>query len=399
MGSLSGVLMAEFWGSVPVSLLQTDPYWLEIKELLEKMRIGNRLFLAPNEFIQHFPGCSYYNAEPFIDPDLYDVVVYHKGDWPRFSVDALKRLEQSYSAIFENPIFIVLLKNQAEFRPSFQTYAWAKKLIYSTNARQQLRAHRTEREKINGSDSGPRVACFITTFDRPKSLSRTLPQIVELGVPVLVVDDGSSAKNWKINQATADACGVPIIRAPENRGVSWAINVGVSYHLANPDIEWISYFQDDVDVHPSIMDILAQVQDPETAPLLSGRNDEQHPTKGKEKRGDLDILLKASIPAVHMHAHRDYWTGILPVPTVYAGAPHRQSPIPGQGADEDFWIGSWAPNSVLKKGRHIVVVPGLVRTFYLDGEGSTWTDYSVKDPPLREDLYSPEAENSTRAIS
>jgi hypothetical protein len=100
----------------------------------------------------------------------------------------------------------------------------------------------------------------------------------------------------------------------------------------------------------------------------------------------VDVLYKRSLAGIHLHAHRDYWRSVLPIPSPYLGAPKADAPRPGQGADEDWWITAWAPESVAKRGRFVTVVPGLVRTFNTLEHGSTWGNEFAEgliDPPIK----------------
>src|SRR6185436_13666813 len=108
-----------------------------------------------------------------------------------------------------------------------------------------------------------KTAVIVTTFNRPACLARSLPQIVaaarEVGAPVLVVDDGSEmTEEVPINghfsglaiRQPRIGLGATWIWLPENRGLAGALNIGLSYWLADPSIQAISYFQDDVEVDP-----------------------------------------------------------------------------------------------------------------------------------------------------
>jgi hypothetical protein len=91
------------------------------------------------------------------------------------------------------------------------------------------------------------------------------------------------------------------------------------------------------------------------------------------------------ISGQHIHAHRDYWRGVLPIPSPYLGAPRPGGGLAGQGPEEDFWISVWSPDSISKKGGYVACLPGLVRAFLTSAEDSTWErDLGEQDGPLRE---------------
>lgn len=221
-------------------------------------------------------------------------------------------------------------------------------------------------------------AVLVTTFERPAALERSLPQIACLGAAVLVVDDGSREAAARRNQATALACGVAYLRLPVNRGLSAALNVGLEYLLADAAITWVSCLQDDVDVRADLLSVLARVEDREQRPILSGYDATAHPALERTEVAGIPIVLKRETAGVHLHAHRDYWRGVLPIPTEYIGAPKRRWEAPL----EDSWITTGAPASAARRGVPIACLPGLVRTFLWHPGDSTWDNPNSPEPPL-----------------
>jgi hypothetical protein len=159
------------------------------------------------------------------------------------------------------------------------------------------------------------------------------------------------------------------------------LNAGLAWWLADSEVAWISVFQDDVDVHPDCLAQIARLQDARLRPILSGRACPLHRCYGGETIEGVETLRYRSLPGIHLHAHRDYWRGVLPIPTPYLGAPKPHGGLPGQGSDEDFWVTCWSPRSIVKRGGWVTCVPGLVRTFAPDEAPSTWG----ADPPHRPD--------------
>jgi hypothetical protein len=217
----------------------------------------------------------------------------------------------------------------------------------------------------------PRVqerAVLVTTFNRPAALRRSLPQIAALGWPMLVVDDGSDERLAHENRAICELCDARYLCAPGNRGIAAALNIGLSYLIADCRIEWISYLQDDVDVDAAAMEQLQAIEHRQERPLVTGYDAEEHATVREAEIRGVRVKLKATTPAVHLHAHTSYWWGVLPIPTGYLGAPRR-----GWGPPlEDDWIVRRAPASAGARGLLVACVPGLVRTFLSHPADSTW---------------------------
>lgn len=230
------------------------------------------------------------------------------------------------------------------------------------------------------------VGVFMSHYNRPQALERSLPQIVALGWPTLVVDDGSDDGAFDRAAVLCAEANVPLLAVPENRGLAAAMNVGLSYWLADGGVEWISYFQDDVDVSPQLPKALAAVQHAEDWPLVTGHDAGEHAQIGTATVGGWQCKLKANCRATHLHAHRDYWAAVMPVPTRRLGAPlpldrlppdvqarHRETgDLRGEGSEVDHWITHRAPQSIVKRGRFVLCAPGLVRTFLWRAEESCW---------------------------
>jgi glycosyltransferase involved in cell wall biosynthesis len=224
------------------------------------------------------------------------------------------------------------------------------------------------------------IGIIVTTYNRPEALIRSLPQICALGAPVLVVDDGSQAK-WTdelVRTAIAD-----YLYIPHNRGLAAALNIGLSYWLADKSVDWISYFQDDVDVHPEALKILSRLHG--RVPLLTGHDAGEHNATLTETIDGIPVKHKLYIRATHMHASAEFWRSVYPIPTNELGTPKRKGPGKGMGSNVDWWIVRDSPHSTRAIGKDILCVPGLVRSFLWRGENSCWgnTAKAGEEPPLK----------------
>lgn len=224
------------------------------------------------------------------------------------------------------------------------------------------------------------IACFITTYNRPKALERTLPQVTALGVPVLVVDDASDCADE--NRALCENRAL-YLRLPQNRGLAAAMNIGLSFWMADDRIKSIGYFQDDVDVHPKTLEIMRACE--RYAPLLTGHDAKEHPEIASGKLAGRQVKYKHSCRATHMHAQVSFWKSVYPIPTYKLGAP--KAFVEGKrgiGSNADWWIVRDAPYSIQRIGANIVCVPNLVRTFLWSAKDSCWNNRqkSGEDAPL-----------------
>lgn len=350
----------------PMPFPTEDEFWMQARSFLETYAEPLDAILAPNEFLDCFSGVYHYNVSYLLPAEQFQFVVFHKGMALEIEAPvALKVLEQ-FHPVFANEVFVIYASAPiAGVQPPDKVHITA-----------LMRQFDEVFEALEQSHRPPTYAAVITTYNRPQSLARSLPQVLALGIPVVVVDDASTPENHQENCQIAQQHQVPLIGLPENRGLPNAMNVGLEYWLADPAIEWISYFQDDVDINPDTLKVLAQIQDPRDRPLLAGRDALEHPNFGTGEIAGYPVLYKRSMPGQHLHAHRDYWRGVMPIPTPYLGAPKPDRGKPGQGADEDWWITCWSPRSIVKQGGYVVCVPGLVRSFRTSAEDSTWGNLS-----------------------
>lgn len=244
-----------------------------------------------------------------------------------------------------------------------------------------------------------KIAVIVTTFNRPACLARSLPQIVaaarEVDAPVLVVDDGGKIaardnNDISISRIIGDL-GVTFLRLPENRGLAGALNVGLSYWLADPSIEAIHYFQDDVEVDPlciAACNVLLNATKGHC--VVTGHDAREH-----RERHDLPcypdncfgIYMRGrdSCRATHMAATVAAWKRVLPIPSRALHLPSKEirdahrPESRGTGSGVDWWIVRDSPNRL-----PVLCIPGLVRSFAHKRADSTWDNESIggEEPSL-----------------
>jgi len=344
-----------------------DRHWDGVRQYLEDQAPGLARVLAPNEFLEAFPGVCPYSVSDHLPPAAFAYVVIHKGMVQRFNTGFLADVLAHFHPVFADEVFVVLRPEASEDSGALRETDHVKALV-------ELAGQWAE--PAPAPPAAPRTALVVTTFDRPLSLARSLESLARLDAPMLVVDDGSSTDARRLNREAAAQMGAAYLAMPSNRGLCCAINTGVAYWLADPSIAWISVFTDDIEVRADLLTVFAAVQDARERPLLVGRLASEHPVFGEGTIAGHRVLYQRSSPGFPLHAHRNYWRDVLPIPTPYLGAPKRTGGRPGQGSEADWWIGSWAPRSITKRGGFIVCVPGLVRHTG-DGPGaSTWGNSS-----------------------
>jgi hypothetical protein len=346
--------------------------WMEALDAAECFIDPSEVLFAPHSFMEFYPRAlpSLLLNETSLRENGW--LIFHKGVDDRIAFPLAEVLKREFDPVFANKRFVILARKglavQAmDFNPEDVSSLWS-----------NLEKLRSAADNAPLSARTGKCAAVISAYNRPWALARTLPQVARLGCPVLVVEDGSEPMHEAAyKKIRAEFPSVHWIAMPENRGIPCAMNTGISYWLADPDIEWISYFEEDVDVHPDLLRRLTVVQHRVERPLLTGRRPPEHPAAGEEEINGVRVLHFHSTSNQHFHAHRDYWSAVLPIP---APAPDFEGCK--KTAYCDWWLASWAPESVCNTGRKIICVPGLVSAFATKAEDSSWGNESEPDEGL-----------------
>lgn len=341
---------------------------------LDRTKIAAERTVVPFDLSAARPLAATHHAIFLLqDLDRFDAVALDVERLTDVDPRLLHALRTAFQCVWMGPPFAMFIRGTAPGRgpghPRLRDLLDRMAVLESPEGR----GFTPHRPGPGGAPSGSKVAVAVTTYERPMALARSLPQIVALGAPVLVVDDGSRPEAALINRAACEREGAHYLHLPGNRGLPAAMNIALDFWLADPLVEWISYLQDDVDVRPELLEVMGSLQNAESAPLLTGFDAPDHPTVSTSEVGARKSKMKRTSPAVHLHAHRAYWASVMPIPSPYLGAPKRAI-----GASlEDWWITCHAPHSVERRGILLPCVPGLVTTFLSHRDDSTWDNPSA----------------------
>jgi hypothetical protein len=336
-----------------------DRYWIAALQALRQRHVTGDALLAPNDFLHFFDRIyPIHIRRRMIPGEQIDWFLLHKGMLERID-PAIAKETLGLTAHFANEVFVLYGRRDGQLPEA-----------------QKLHAEALVRWATDASPIEPDGhAALVKTFNRPLLLERSLASLAGQFDRILVIDDGSLTRTRGANRATAIRYGAQFIHLGRNRGAASAFNVGLAVLLAELDIAWISAFDDDVELAAGGVDRLRRVTR-NLGPLArlnfySGYASSHHRVHGERAIGGERVLICRSCSGQHMHAHRSYWEAVIPIPTAYAKAPKASGGIyAGHGDDTDWWCSNWAPNSAIKRGGSVYVVPGLVTTFGQDS--STW---------------------------
>lgn len=216
-------------------------------------------------------------------------------------------------------------------------------------------------DQITWISNGQKKAAFITTYNRPKSLKKTLNLLEAFYFDELLIIDDCSDETYaqQYNEIFKKFSNkITVIKNPKNRGLAYSLNVGFTYLLADPSIKWVSYFQDDITyIDKNLYSTYAKYENSEKHPIMTGYYGKEHPILRTSKDDDIDLYFLQSTPGVHIHMHRKYINNFLPIPTHFLGAPKNK-----KHSHTDWWMSNWSLNSPLRNGIEILCIPNLVKT-------------------------------------
>ena len=339
-----------------------DKNWFTLIDYLKNQGLQDEPFVGSEFLLYEFPKVIPYQVIKHVRLKDYDweYVAFNKDEKYDFTNEFLDMLRKEYTPVWKNHLFVVFKKHPTKMEK-------IKSLKYFVSSPVKW-------EKYYKKEGPKKTGILITTYNRPHFLERLLHQLKDRREEIVVVNDGSDEKyRPHYEQIKKNFPQVTYIDNPENRGLVYSLNTGFSYLLADPDMEWIHYFQDDVIISEDIFEKTAKIAHKEKYPVITGIHRPPHKSFGTKKMEGMEVRLLLTAPAHHLLLHRQYLMDNLPIPNPYLGAPKRDKGKPGQGSDADWWLLSWSPKSIIKRGGYIIAIPGLVKTD-MDPELSTWAD-------------------------
>jgi len=334
--------------------------WKPLVAYLKKKGLENKFFIGPEVLLYEFPKVLPYQILKHIRLQDYDLeyVVFHKKQPEDMTNEFLDMIKEAYKPVWANHMFVVFKKH-----PSKVEKLKALKYALFTKIRWK-KYYKPAKEGKTG--------ILITTYNRPAFLEKLLKRLENRKEEIVVVNDGSDTKfREHYEHIKRDFPKIVFIDNPKNMGLVYSLNMGFAYFLADPDTEWVHYFQDDVVFDNKLFEQTAKVADKDQFPVVTGLQREPHKVFGKETINGIEVLLLRSAPAHHWLIHRQYLMDNMPIPNPYPGAPKPDGGRPGQGSDADWWLLSWSPKSIVKRGGYIAAIPDLVRTD-MNPKWSTW---------------------------
>ena len=325
---------------------------------LNKNITKDEKFIGPEVLLYDFKNIFPYQILSSIKLSDYNFewIIFHKKLPEDLTNDYLDLIQSDYKPVWGNHLFVIYKKN----RSKKQQLTVLKNILHT-----KIDFSKYYKKEIT------RTGILITTYNRPDYLAQILHQLKDVTEEILVVNDASDKRYQEAYQKLKEKyTHCVFIDNPKNMGLCYSLNNGFSYFLADPSVAWVHYIQDDVNLSDGFIELMAKVAHKEKYPVLTGYKG-PHKVIKKTIINNVEVELLVSSPAVHLLLHKQYLQDNLPIPTPYIGAPKKDKGKPGQGSDEDWWLLSWSPNAIVKKGGYVVYFPNLSSTD--TSNESTWT--------------------------
>ncbi len=337
-----------------------NKYWLPLVNFLKKKSLEDQIFIGPEVLLYDFPKVFPYQIlkDIRLNDYTFNYIVFHKKLAEDYTNEFLDLIKSDFKPVWGNHLFVVYKRN----RSAKEKLGALKSLLYT----------KVNLKKYYKKDISKRNGILITTYNRPEFLIKLLRQLENRSEEILVVNDGSNEiYHHQYEQIKKRFPQNTYIDNPKNMGLVFSMNTGFSYFLSDPDIEWVHYFQDDVEITSQFFETIEKVADKNDYPVVTGFYKEPHKIFGSKLINGVEVKLLRSASAQHFYVHRLYLMDNMPIPNPYIGAPKPDKGKPGQGSDEDWWLLSWAPKSIVKRGKYVISIPGLAKSDAI-GELSTW---------------------------
>ncbi|HFS67574.1 MAG TPA: glycosyltransferase [Flavobacteriia bacterium] len=342
-------------------MYQRTIYWKYLVKYLKKKGLENQTFIGPEVLLYEFPLVFPYQILKDIRLSDYDFeyIVLNKKQKYDLSKEFLDLIQKNYKPIWGNHSFVVYKKNRTKKEA---IVALKYKLFTNINF-----------EKYYKPLPEGKTGILITTYNRPEALIKLLNQLKDRAEEILIINDGSDERFIRqYSQIKEQFPKFTYMDNPKNMGLVFSMNTGFSYFLSDPEVHWIHYIQDDVIIEDNaFFEKTRQIADKDKYPVVTGIYREPHKIFNKSTINGQEVYLLRSIPAQHFLVHRLYLSENMPIPNPYVGAPKPDKGKPGQGADEDWWLFSWSPKSIVKRGGYVVSIPNLCSTD-MNPDLSTW---------------------------
>jgi hypothetical protein len=181
----------------------SDPYWTEALAFLQEQAQPIDAILAPNDFLEFFPGTYHYRVASQFAPRSFTFVVFHKGMVAEVDQTIALTITEQFHLVYTNDVFVIYSQQPIANLPAPDDRQ-------ATALIEQIET----RDRFDSLQSSQACAILVTTSNRPENLARSLPQLVRLGAPLLIVDDGSDPEPAAANQHLADQYQIELLRSP-----------------------------------------------------------------------------------------------------------------------------------------------------------------------------------------
>jgi len=226
-----------------------------------------------------------------------------------------------------------------------------------------------------------KVTTFITAYNRPDLLERTLSSLEGCNLKYLaVIVNGINPQMEEVinrhKRLISD-----VITSKENRGIIWAVNVGVEIAKFNGS-KFVNYIQDDVVIkNKDFLKILLRAwrlyKQELNLGALSGYHysfppdakNHSHKRVYREIKRKHTLFLRNLLQAQNLFMPLEYWKEHFPISYIDIDGYPRGLPSNRRGSNLEYWIFFHSPKAVRKVGRTCATIDLME---HIGEDKSTW---------------------------
>ena len=234
------------------------------------------------------------------------------------------------------------------------------------------------------------IDVFLTTYNRPQYLKRTLERVLEAkeyynkgNIRISVIIDKADPESYQVLAPYVRE--IDILSTNQTKGLPFSYNMMLAYEKMTAErtelfADFICYIQDDCYITDAknYFDIMVKVQNEGLVKgrigYTSGFYTPIHPGFELREFDYYHILLSDSIDGKNIFGSRELFHEVGKLSWYFNNGERKGNPGPKRGSHFDLWQWKESPNSTKKQELVNVIVPGLCSTLSKSAQESTWNN-------------------------
>jgi hypothetical protein len=278
-----------------------DPFWTETAEFIVRAIGSDTPFVGPREFSPLLPKVFPYDWGSALET-LHDYkgVAVHKGLMHELPVTLLRKIEQEWTCVFANAVFLFFLPPSSGLPLVSGEHLGA--FYDNMISLEKLELERKSRFIETSS-------AVVVAKGAHAGLEATLRSLALLRLETAVVPVMDDANQREACRSLCERYRAHIVEktgesvpAPDE-----ALKVGVMMLLVGKRNAWIATFDDSTAARPDFLAVMEKWRDSQERPLLGGYWERADGVRESFHRDGFHLVVPRRLNTRHIYAHRDYW--------------------------------------------------------------------------------------------